>query len=125
MNDSDSPRLKPRALAFNDAATPDRIGPKQGELLGALGERRFQKHRGLPRRQLRTLVDYAADGKAYRDFIHDISGSGVFIETRIPFAVGQQISMTFIVPDTNFAFKNSGRIVRTSPRGVGVKFDWQ
>jgi Tfp pilus assembly protein PilZ len=67
-------------------------------------------------------VDYSTPKRAYRDFIHDLSKSGLFIETREPFKIGESISLTFTMPGSANHFKISGQIVRTEQSGIGVKF---
>ena len=68
------------------------------------------------------VVDYTTQGHAYRDFIQNISPGGVFIESRMPFSVGQELSLTFALPTYQKHVKISGEVVRTSPQGIGVKF---
>jgi len=68
------------------------------------------------------VVDYTTQGHAYRDFIQNISPGGVFIETRMHFSVGQELSLTFALPSCQHHIKISGEVVRTSPQGIGVKF---
>jgi len=68
------------------------------------------------------VVDYATEGRAYKDYIQDISAGGVFIETRMPFSVGQEVSLSFPLPDHEKYIRITGEVVRTSPQGIGVKF---
>ncbi len=70
-----------------------------------------------------TTVDYVVEGQYYRDFIQDLSVSGVFIKARQMFEPGQQILMTFMSPFLQKPFKISGEIVRTLNTGIGVSFD--
>ena len=58
----------------------------------------------------------------YNDFTKDISFGGVFIETSTPFSVGQEISLTFPIPNQQKHIKITGEIVRISDQGIGVKF---
>jgi len=85
-----------------------------------------EKQNGKPRRHDRKdffmVVDYSVNEQYYRDFIQDISESGVFIKTSQTFSVGQSIQMTFMSPDYQKPFKIKGEIVRVHPDGVGVKF---
>lgn len=78
-----------------------------------------RKHTRIP---LRTVVDYAARGQAYRDFIHNISAGGVFIETAMPISIGEELSLTFQLPNYNIPIKITGEVVRISPQGIGVRF---
>ena len=58
----------------------------------------------------------------YRDFIQDMSDSGVFIKTRQKFEPGQNILMTFMSPDQQKPFKILGEIMRMLDNGIGVRF---
>jgi len=62
------------------------------------------------------------DDHYYRDFIQDISETGLFIKTSHTFSVGQTIVMTFISPDQQRPYKINGEIIRVHTDGVGVKF---
>lgn len=86
----------------------------EGKVLG--GRRRH------PRKPFFMVVDYATQDRAYKDFIQNISAGGVFIETEMPFSVGQEISLTFPLPNYQKYVKINGEVVWTSPRGIGVTF---
>jgi hypothetical protein len=78
--------------------------------------------RGYFRKPLRLPVTYAVGQRAYRNFIKDISLSGVFISTGIPFQAGEQIRIVFRDRDNHNAVKILGRIARVTPEGIGVEF---
>jgi hypothetical protein len=42
-----------------------------------------------------TVVDFAFQSHAYREFIQNLSGSSAYIETSGGFSVGQEITLTF------------------------------
>ena len=67
-------------------------------------------------------IDYSAQDRIYRDFIQNISSSGVFIESKKIMDVGARILMTFDWLKNN-PIKSRGTIVRSSEQGFGVKFD--
>ncbi len=69
-----------------------------------------------------TIIDYNVGDRYYKDFIQDISGSGVFIKTFQTFSVGQTILMTFMSPDNQKPFRINGEIIRSHEDGIGVKF---
>lgn len=85
-----------------------------------------EKQNGKPRKHDRKdffmIVDYSVSDQYYRDFIQDISESGLFIKTSQMFSVDQKIQMTFMSPDYQRPFKIKGEIVRVHTDGVGVKF---
>lgn len=85
-------------------------------------ERQHGKSRKHDRKDFFMIVDYSVNDQYYRDFIQDISESGVFIKTSQTFSVGQKIQMTFMSPGYQKPFKIKGEIVRVHTDGVGVKF---
>jgi Tfp pilus assembly protein PilZ len=87
-----------------------------------LKERRYRERRKYDRTDFFTIIDYSAGDQYYRDFIQDMSNSGVFIKTSQKFSVGQIIRMIFMSRDNQKPFKINGEIVRVSSDGIGVKF---
>jgi len=85
-------------------------------------ERQHGKPRRHDRKDFFMIVDYTVNDQYYRDFIQDISESGLFIKTSQTFSVDQKIQMTFMSPDYQKPFKIKGEIVRVNTDGVGVKF---
>jgi Tfp pilus assembly protein PilZ len=75
------------------------------------------------RKPVFMVVDYTTQGHAYRDFIQNISPDGAFIETPTSFRIGQELSLSFALPSCRKHIKITGQVVRTSPQGIGVKFD--
>ena len=80
------------------------------------------QRRERSRKSCLMLVDYATLDRAYKDCIRDISVSGLFIETRTSFSIGQKIILTFSSSNYERPIKITGNIARTGPRGIGVKF---
>ena len=77
------------------------------------------------RKPLLIPIDYTTKYLAFKDVIKNISASGVFIETRMPFTVGQDITMTFRLPKSRKLIQATGEIVRSDSHGIGVKFKRQ
>jgi len=88
-----------------------------------LEERLSKGKRKHYRKPFFMVVDYTTQGHAYRDFIQNISPGGVFIQTPMSFPVGQGLSLTFALPTCQRHIKITGEVVRTSPQGIGVKFN--
>ena len=86
------------------------------------GQTREEK-RASQRIPLSAVVTYASRGKAYEDFLTDISAGGLFIETHTIFFVGQHISLTFPLPGYQHYINVTGIVVRTTGRGIGIMFD--
>ncbi|MBW2357792.1 MAG: PilZ domain-containing protein [Deltaproteobacteria bacterium] len=68
------------------------------------------------------VVDYVAQDRFCNDFIKNVSSGGMFIETRMPFLVGQDIILTFPLPKNRKHVKIAGEVIRTTAQGIGVKF---
>ena len=77
----------------------------------------------FPRMPCFLLVDYAAQGCAYRAFVRNISADGVFIESLTPGPLGRDISLVISFLDDHHPYKISGEIVRTCEQGLAVRFD--
>ena len=95
-------------------------------LLNALFERKqhnFDVNRRHPRKPSKIPVDCLIDNLSFTHFIQNISRSGAFIETELPFLTNKAISMTFSLPGDEVQFKTAGKIVRTNSKGIGVQFD--
>ena len=92
------------------------------QLLKEMEARQNKEQRKYSRKGFLTIIDYTVEGRHYRDFIQDISVSGVFIKTSQTFSVGQPILMTFMSPDNQKPFRINGEIIRTHEDGIGVKF---
>lgn len=95
---------------------------EQRTLLKDLEERPFEGRRKHVRKPFLMAVDYSTQDHVYKDFIQDISSGGVFIQTHMPFTVGQEVSLTFPLPNYQKHIKVIGEVVRSTPQGVGVKF---
>jgi uncharacterized protein (TIGR02266 family) len=95
---------------------------EQRALLKDLEEKPFEGRRKHARKSFLMAVDYSTQDHVYKDFIQDISTGGVFIQTHMPFSVGQEVSLTFPLPNYQKHIKIVGEVVRSSPQGVGVKF---
>jgi len=96
------------------AITPDTIEHSE--------EWQRPQRRERPRKSCLMLVDYATLDRAYKDCIRNISASGLFIETRTPFSIGQKITLTFSSSNYERPIKITGKIARTGPGGIGVRF---
>ena len=95
---------------------------EQRTLLKDLEEKPFEGRRKHVRKPFLMAVDYSTQDHVYKDFIQDVSTGGVFIQTHMPFTVGQEVSLTFPLPNYQKHIKIVGEIVRSTAQGVGVKF---
>ncbi|MCU0558449.1 MAG: PilZ domain-containing protein [Desulfobacterales bacterium] len=122
------PRLPSEAAALTRRLLKRVAGmsfEEQRALLEMLETRTDVEKRELPRRSSALVVTYTDACRRYEDLARDISAGGLFIETRERFVVGDQIGIAFRLPDVSAPIRLSGKIVRTSPTGIGVQFDWK
>ena len=116
--------LGPQTAVFDELLSKIKtLSPgQQTELMALIDDRWGEKSRKDERQDFFMTVDYVVDDRYYRDFIQDMSDSGVFIRTRQIFEPGQDILMTFMSPDLKIPFKIPGEIMRTRDTGIGVRF---
>jgi len=86
------------------------------------GRELLSKEKRAPRKSCKIPVKYATFDRVYSDRIMNISQSGVFIETRRPIFVGEEILMEFKLEGVNKTLKIKGNVVHASNRGVGIEF---
>ena len=96
---------------------------KKQLLLELLIEWQQKENRDDERVPCLIAVDYSTPKRVYRDFIQDLSKGGVFIETRESLQIGESVSLTFSLPNSQTHFKVAGKIVRTEKEGIGVRFN--
>ena len=90
-------------------------------LLKYLEERQITGRRKYPRKTYFMEVNFATPERASSGFIQNISSDGLFVETKEPHTVGQNLTLSFRLPNTEEHIKINGEIVRVSPQGIGVK----
>jgi PilZ domain len=81
--------------------------------------------REYPRLECLILADFAANGKAYRGVIRDISVGGVYIETSEKLTTEQSVALCFTLDKANqsLPFKILGRITRVYQNGIGIQYE--
>ena len=78
--------------------------------------------RGNLRQKCRIPVRIRTTENAHDCTIIDISTFGVFIESHTRHATGKKIQMAFTLPNLKVPFQIEGKIVRSTPAGIGVRF---
>jgi uncharacterized protein (TIGR02266 family) len=94
----------------------------QEVLLTKLEEKTGIYSRKHVRKSYVSEVDFSTADQAYKELVKDISPGGLFIETRAPLAVGQEITLLLSFPDRERPMKILGEVVRATDQGIGVKF---
>ena len=74
------------------------------------------------RKECKIPISYATQDRIYSDNIADISKSGLFIKTKKPLDVGEEIVLSFNMHGYDRPFKIKGNIVRSNQQGLGVEF---
>jgi Tfp pilus assembly protein PilZ len=78
--------------------------------------------RGHTRQPCMLSIDFKVDGHNYEGFMLDISPAGAFIESDDPFTAGQQIDLSFSLPNSPRQLKIIGEILWKGLLGIGIKF---
>jgi Tfp pilus assembly protein PilZ len=95
---------------------------KQLALLQHAEELLIKERRSFIRKTCSIPVSYATYDRVYSNTIKNISQKGVFIETKRPLFVGEELILSFTMPGFGKAFKVKGEIVQVSRSGIGVEF---
>jgi hypothetical protein len=74
------------------------------------------------RKEYTNIIEFTSRNHAYKGTSRDISSSGMFIETKDSFSVGQIIHLSIPFPDNMEYVKTQAEIVRVTPDGIGIKF---
>ena len=98
------------------------LNEEHQEALLKKGKELLSKEERAPRKSCEIPVKYATFDRVYSDRIMNISQSGVFIETRRPIFVGEEILMDFKIEGVKKTIKIKGKVVHASNRGVGIEF---
>ena len=67
-------------------------------------------------------VKCKVEDRSFKSYIIDISTVGALVESNDNFPVGQKILMALKLPNQTNALELTGRIVRSGPRGIAVKY---
>ena len=68
-------------------------------------------------------ITYSVEQQNFESFMLDISPAGTFIETDEAFFTGQQIKLSFTLPNSPQPLNISGEILWKGMLGIGVKFN--
>ena len=95
---------------------------KQTALLKYAEDLLTVERRTYIRKSCSITVSYATYDRHYTDTIKNISQRGVFIETKRPLFVGEEIAMSFSMVGFDKPLKVKGEIVQVNRSGIGVEF---
>ena len=97
------------------------LNEEHQEALLKKGKELLSKEGRAPRKSCKIPVKYKTFDRVYSDQIKNISQSGVFIDTRRPIFVGEEILMDFKIEGFK-SLRMEGKVVHASSRGVGIEF---
>jgi hypothetical protein len=80
-------------------------------------------NREYPRKDCQADVIYSDNNRLAQGVIMNISAGGLYLQPDSPFAVGQEVTLSFEHPFAEKQVKVNGEIVRSDQKGIGVKFD--
>ena len=75
------------------------------------------------RKSCMLSITYTVEDKEFKSFMLDISPAGTFIETNEAFSAGQQIKLSFALPNFPQQLNFTGEILWKGMLGIGVKFN--
>ena len=85
-------------------------------------ERQQAGSRKFPRKEVSIPSAYVIKDQIYTDVIRDISAGGVHITTKKSQAVGDEISLNFMLSGHKRTIRVYGKIIRSTPNGFAAKF---
>ncbi len=81
--------------------------------------------RKYKRSQCVISVDYKTPDDVFKDYIRDISPSGIFMESEETFTLGEEIVLAINFSDSGNPFRIPTEVVRTTSEGIGLKFKFK
>ncbi len=113
-------KLKEVNMAYNFLKNPGNF-PENSLKPMQLSEKRvhFRKHCII-------MTEYIIQNRPFHTFqesIQNISGGGIFINTKSTFSKGQKLTLSFTLPLFGELTNIFGEIMRCVPLGIGVKFN--
>jgi len=95
---------------------------QQKEILDHAEQLLVKDKRENIRRSCDISVNYAANDRVYSNQITNISANGLFIETRRPLSMGEEVILAFNLEGFDQSLKLRGKIARANQAGIGVAF---
>lgn len=81
--------------------------------------------RKYERSQCVISVDYETLEETFKDYIRDISPSGIFMKSEETFTLEEEIVLAINFSDSGNPFRIPTEVVRTTPEGIGLKFKFK
>ena len=78
-----------------------------------------------PRLTINTDIDAVIGGRLIQSNTRDISASGVYVRTTQNLEPGKGARVVFMIPNHKTPLKLKGKLIRTEPSGIAIKFEGQ
>ena len=112
----------PESVTNELIETIKKLSESQQEYLLQAVKDWINDHREYPRKECQAEVIYSDNNRLAQGMIANISAGGLYLQPDSPFAVGQEITLTFEHPFAKKQIKVAGEIIRSDQKGIGVKF---
>ncbi len=121
FSDKKSDKINPRMRLLEMI---NKLSDDQLEIvLSKIEELPFKESRKQLRKRCPLKIDFTVKDDEVKGAIHNMSYSGVFIETDRPFSIGSDVAIEFLAKGLKHPIVIPGEIVRKAPHGIGVKFE--
>ena len=94
---------------------------QQVALLQKAEELFSKENRAYPRKSCRIAVRFSTYDRIYSGYITNISPSGIFIDTKKPLIVRDEILIDFTLKERNESLRPRGVVVHATLMGIGVE----
>jgi hypothetical protein len=95
---------------------------QQKDVLEYLNSMQASFKRGYPRMETTIEIDAVVGDKLIKSDVRDISGSGMFINTKWEIDIGKDVRVAFSLPGQDRPFKLQGKITRVEQSGIAIQF---
>jgi len=82
-----------------------------------------KNRRQTQREKYSEAMNFSSEGRAYYGHARDISATGVFIESKGDFQIGEHVQLILDFISASNPIKIGGTVVRIIDSGIGVHFD--
>lgn len=95
----------------------------QAALISMLESHQKREKRKNTRKNCMLNIDYSNGKQIFNSFSRDISPGGMFIETFESHMPGSEVIMAFSFPKAEEPFKLGGKVIYSTAKGIGLKFN--
>lgn len=124
MNESSEGATGPSPGSVTDRLIEiiQKLSLSQQEYLLEAVQNWIKDNREYPRKTCQADIIYSDNIRLAQGMIVNISAGGLYLQPDSPFAVGQEVTLSFEHPFAEKQVKVDGKIVRSDQKGIGVKF---